>query len=84
MAGVLLHLQPWEWVAIALSAAVVLVAEITNTVVETVVDVVSPGYSEPARLAKDAAAGAVLVASVAAAIVGLLVFGPHLLAVLRL
>jgi len=84
VAGLLLRLQPLEWVAIVLSAAAVFVAEITNTALETIVDLVSPGYSEPARLAKDAAAGAVLVAALASVIVGLLVLGPHLLHWLRL
>ena len=83
IAGLLLHLQPLEWVAIVLCAAAVFSAEITNTAIEAVVDLSSPGYSELARIAKDAGAAAVLVAAGASVIVGLLVLGPHLLALLR-
>ncbi|MHB0876031.1 MAG: diacylglycerol kinase family protein [Anaerolineae bacterium] len=80
--GLLLGLAPLEWAAIALAMAVVFIAEITNTAIEAIVDLISPGYSELARIAKDASAGATLVAAAASVIVGLLILGPHLLRLL--
>jgi diacylglycerol kinase len=82
VAGLLLGLTAGEWAAIVLAMAGVFTAEITNTAIEAIVDLVSPGYSELARIAKDAAAGATLVAAGASVIVGLLTLGPHLLRLL--
>src|SRR5580698_3980486 len=59
MAGAL-RLPPRDWAVLALTIAVVLAAEAGNTALETVVNVVSPERSEAARIAKDVAAGAVL------------------------
>lgn len=68
-----------DWAILTLTVAVVLVAEMLNTAIEKVVDLASPDYHEIAKLAKDIAAGAVLIASIAAVAVGLLVFGPAVL-----
>jgi len=70
------RLQPLQWAAIILAIGLVITAELLNTAVETVVDMVSPNYSEQARMAKDVAAGAVLVAAITAILVGLCVFIP--------
>lgn len=67
-----------EWCLLLLAMAVVFVAELLNTAVEHAVDLLSPSYSEAARRAKDAAAGAVLVAALFAAAVGCLLFGGRL------
>lgn len=64
--------------AVVLASALVLVVELLNTAVEAVVDLAAPGPDPRAALAKDVAAGAVLVASVAALAVGVAVFGPPL------
>ena len=74
--GGLLLRSSLEWVAIILCCCCVIAAELLNTAIEHVVDLVSPGWDELAGKAKDAAAGAVLVVSAAAAIVGLIVFVP--------
>ena len=52
--------------------------EQVNTAIEAVVDLVTEEHKELARLAKDTAAGAVLVAAITAAIVGGLIFFPKL------
>lgn len=65
-------------VPLVLVSGLVLALELLNSAVESVVDLVSPGYHPLAKRAKDAGAGAVLVAAVAAVIVGLLVLGPPL------
>ncbi|MDF1523000.1 MAG: diacylglycerol kinase [Trueperaceae bacterium] len=61
--------------AVVLASALVLVAELANTAVEAAVDLAAPGPDVRAAAAKDAAAGAVLLAAIAAAGVGLAVFG---------
>lgn len=65
---------------ILLSCALVLSLELLNTALEAVVDLASPGLHPLARVAKDAAAGAVLVASAGALFIGVVVLGPPLLA----
>lgn len=66
----------WRWLLVAM--AMVWVAEATNTAMEHLCDVVSPQYSLPVKRAKDIAAGAVLMAAVGAALIGLLTFWPYL------
>ena len=69
-----------EWVSLALAMGLVWMGEAVNTAVEFVVDLVSPDHHPLAGKAKDVAAGAVLLAAIAAAVVGGLVFGPYFLA----
>lgn len=63
-----------ELIALLLAIAFVLIAEMINTAVEAAVDVASTSFDPMAKLAKDIAAGAVLIASVTAVAVGYLVF----------
>ena len=56
--------------------AQVLSLEIVNTAIEACIDLVSPERQPLAKLAKDAAAGAVLISAIFAAIIGLLIFVP--------
>lgn len=74
-----LGLTSVEKALIIMAIAGVITAELINTAVEAVVDLVSPEYHPLAKLAKDAAAGAVLVAAVAAVVIGCLLMGPRLL-----
>lgn len=71
-----------EWALVALAVGTVWSAELVNTAVEAVVDLVSPEYHPLAGKAKDVAAGAVLITAGAALVVGLLVFGPRVWALL--
>lgn len=75
----LLGLSRVEWAILALTIGLVLAFEAMNSAVEYVVDLVSPDYHELAGRAKDAAAGAVLLASLAASAVGAIVLGGRLL-----
>jgi diacylglycerol kinase len=59
-------------------SAAVLAAEIANTAVETLVDAFCPNLHESARIAKDAAAGAVLMLAIGSVAVGLCILGPPL------
>jgi len=76
--GLWLGLSPTQWAVLALATGFVLVSEMLNTVAETLVDLVSPGYHPLAGVVKDATAGAVLLTAIISVIVGLLVLGPPL------
>jgi diacylglycerol kinase (ATP) len=67
-----------EWLAVVLAIGLVWAAEALNTAIEYLADEVSRERREGIRNAKDVAAGGVLLAAIAAAIVGALVFVPHL------
>lgn len=67
-----------EFAVLVLTMGLVLVAEVANTVAETIVDLTSPEYHDLARIAKDAAAGGVLIAAITSVFVGCILFGPPL------
>jgi len=69
-----------EWLAVVAAIGLVWTAEGMNTAIEAVVDLVSPEAHPLAGRAKDVAAGAVLIAAGVAAVIGVLIFGPRLLA----
>lgn len=74
------RLTSGEWLAIILASGLVLSAEAFNTAIELVVDLVSPDFHPLAKNAKDVAAAAVLIAAATAAIVGVVIFLPRILA----
>lgn len=72
-----------SWLALILSMAFVIAAEFMNTSIEHMVDISTNGqYHISAKYAKDTAAAAVLFAASTAALVGLIVFGPKIMALL--
>lgn len=79
--GVWVRLSPTEWAICALTMGVVFAAEILNTVIESLVDLASPDHHDLAKIAKDAAAGAVLVLAIFATLVGIFIMLPKLLLV---
>ena len=80
--GVALHIRPGEWIAVVLCIGLVLGGECANTAIEAAVDLASPKRHPLAKLAKDAAAGCVLLFSVVSAIVGAIIFLPPIVGVL--
>ena len=76
--GAVLHLSAWRWAALVGAIGLVVVAEALNTAIEFTVDLASPDWHDTARDAKDIAAGAVLLAAVAAAALGALAFAQPL------
>ncbi len=76
VAGFAFGISAGEWIAVVLSAALVLLAEVLNTAIEYLADAVHPEADLGVGMAKDAAAGGVLIAAVAAAVVGAIVFVP--------
>ena len=79
----LLRVTDIEFVLIALSISFVLFAELMNTAVEAVVDLVSPDFHPLARIAKDVAAGAVLMAAIGAAVMGYLTLSKYIFPVYK-
>ena len=73
-----LQLSSIEWVLMIAAIALVFAGEMLNTVVELTIDLITPERNSLAKRAKDVAAGAILVAAVAAAVMGLLILGPRL------
>ena len=73
-----LHFQSWEWVAVLICIGMVWMAEALNTALELLADEVDRNHRPGIGLAKDMAAAGVLIASVASAIVAVLVFWNHL------
>ena len=67
-----------EFLIIALSVIAVLLAELFNTSIEALVDIISPKYSEKARIVKDIAAGAVFVTSIGVAVIGYIILMPYI------
>lgn len=73
-----LRVSPLEFTLLTVSICFVLFAELLNTAIEALVDLVSPEYHPVAKIAKDVAAGAVLVASIGAAVMGYLVLSRYM------
>lgn len=82
VAGFALGISRLEWLAITLAITAVWLAEGLNTAFESLCDVASPEFDSNVERAKDIAAGSVLITAIGAVIVGLLVFGHRLLALL--
>lgn len=76
-AGYALGVTKTEFVLLSLAAMAVLLAEMLNTAVEALVDLMSPELSEKARIAKDIGAGAVLITAFGAVLVGFIVLFPY-------
>ena len=72
-----------DWAVIILTVAMVWAAEFINTALEAVVDLSTPGHHPLARVGKDVGAAAVLIAALAAVLIGLLILGPPLLSRLQ-
>ena len=75
-------LSAGEWCWIILAIATVWTAEALNTAFEFLADAASPDFHPLVRDAKDVAAGAVLITAVGAAIIGAIIFWPHIVALL--
>jgi len=76
--GFYLHISLTEWFFILFAIGLVFMAELLNTALETLVDLVSPEKNEKAGRIKDLAAGGVLMIALAALITGIIIFLPKL------
>ena len=82
--GLAFRISQLEWIAVVICIGLVLGLECANTAIESAVDLAAPHYDELAKRAKDCSAGSVLVASIAALIVGIVLFAPRILAIIGL
>lgn len=78
VAGFYLKLSRQDWIIVTLMIGLVLSAELGNSAVETIVNSFTDEYHPGAKLAKDFAAGSVVIVVITAAVVGLLVFMPYI------
>lgn len=76
--GGLLRIGLWQWSALTIAICLVLTLELVNSSIEQLVKVLHPERNETIGRALDVAAGAVLIASFGAAVVGLITLGPPL------
>lgn len=76
-AGFYFGISKFDWIALLIVSGVVFIVEAINTAIEIDIDLTSPTYHPYACDTKDVAAGAVLIASVLAVVVGLLIFVPY-------
>lgn len=81
-AGILLQISALEWCICFVLFGLILSLELVNTAVEAVVDLVTEEKKPLAKIAKDTAAGAVLISAIMAVIVGCILFIPRLLDIL--
>jgi len=81
-AGVFFHVTAYEWCLIVICYGMVLTAELLNSAIENIVDLVSPEHHPLAGKAKDIAAGAVLVSAICTVIVSLFIFLKYILVLL--
>ncbi len=82
--GFAFGISAFEWLIVVVCFGLVLGGECLNSSIEAIVDLASPEFHELARKSKDAAAGGVLLFSLASFVVGLIIFAPRIMALLGL
>lgn len=83
IAGWVFKLNFAEWLDLVIVISLVLILELINTSLEAIVDLVNPEIHQAAKVAKDVAAATVLIASLASVVIGVLLFLPKILSILR-
>jgi diacylglycerol kinase (ATP) len=83
LVGLFLGLTWVEWAVLVATFVLVLSAEMVNTMIEALVDLVTLEYHPLAKIAKDVAAGVVLLTAIGAVVVGLVIFAPRLVGLIR-
>lgn len=77
--GFLLNIKRWEWFVCICLFGMVISAEMFNTAIEGIVDVIMPEKNDKAKFIKDVSAGAVLALAIAAFVIGILLFVPKIM-----
>ena len=77
--GIILKISKAEWIICIILFGLVISMELINTAIENTVDLITKEKNEQAKIAKDVAAGAVLVSAITSAIIGLIIFVPKIL-----
>lgn len=82
-AGLAFRVTRGEWCMLTLAIGIVWAAEAANTALELLADRITLEHDKPIGRAKDIAAGGVLLAAITATVIGILILGPHVWALLR-
>lgn len=77
--SIALHVSPYEMGILGLTMMMVITAEMINSAIEKMVDLITKEHRMEAKIAKDVAAGMVLLTAIAAMIIGSLIFFPYIL-----
>jgi diacylglycerol kinase len=77
--GLILKLSLLEWLVLIITINLVLILELINTSLESIVDLVSPEIHPKAKIAKDVAAAAVLISSITSILIGTFIFLPKII-----
>lgn len=77
--GIILKIDKIEWIICIILFGFVISLELVNTAIENTVDLVTLEKMPKAKIAKDVAAGAVLIAAITSAIIGLIIFAPKII-----
>ena len=77
--GLFFYISNIEWIVLSFTIALVIFAEFNNTSIETTVDLITEEYNQKAKIAKDVAAGAVLITALNSIIVGIIIFGERII-----
>ncbi len=78
--GIIFKISLVEWAILFLTMGLVIACELINTAIEATVDLVTEDYHPLAKVAKDTSAAAVFVSAIVAAIVGMIIFLPKIIA----
>jgi len=81
--GILLKISSLEWIICVCCFIIVISGELFNTAIETVVDIVMPYKNKKAKIAKDVSASAVLVLAIGSTIIGLIIFVPKVINLIK-
>lgn len=81
--GAFLKISKIEWIVIIFTIMFVIFAEMINTAIESVTDLITEEYNKKAKIAKDVAAGAVLISAINAICMGLIIYLDKILALIK-
>jgi diacylglycerol kinase len=84
LAGIMFHVNTFELGILGVMIILVITAEMVNTAIEKMVDLIIKEHHEDAKVAKDVSSGMVLIAAVGAIVVGVVIFTPYILRFLGL
>lgn len=77
--GIMLKINKIEWIICIILFGNVIALELINTAIENAIDLITRENNPKAKIAKDTAAGAVLIMSISSSIIGLLIFIPKII-----
>lgn len=83
IAGFVFKLNASEWAVVSLTVGLVISLELVNTAIEAVVDLVTEEYHPLAKVAKDTSAAAVFIMAIVAIVIGLIIFLPKVIMLIR-